>query len=179
MMLRVLQLAAETEGPSPVIPKPAEIVVGLIAFSILFILVRTKVVPLFEKAYRERTDAIEGGIERAEKAQAEAAEALKNYKAQLADARGEAAKLREEARAEGAAIIEQMRTTAQEEAARITAAARASIEAERKQAVNSLLSEVGTIATSLASKIVGESLDDSARQSRVVERFLADLEESK
>lgn len=179
MSMSIWQLAAATEGPSPVVPKPAEIVVGLIAFGILFFLLRTKAVPLFEKAYRDRTDAIEGGIQRAEKAQQEAEVALNTYKAQLADARGEAAKMREEARAEGAAIIEQMRTTAQEEAARITTAARTSIEAERKQAVNSLLNEVGTIATSLASKIVGEALDDQARQSRVVERFLADLEESK
>jgi F-type H+-transporting ATPase subunit b len=179
MSFGVWRLAAATEGPSPVIPKPAEIIVGLVAFSILFFLLRTKAVPRFEKAYRDRTDAIEGGIERAEKAQQDAEIALRAYKAQLADARGETAKMREEARAEGVAIIEQMRVTAQEEAARITTAARASIEAERKQAVNSLLSEVGTIATSLASKIVGEALDDQARQSRVVERFLADMEGSK
>ena len=69
-----------------------------------------------------------------------------------------------------------MRTTAQEEASRITTAARAAIEAERQQALNSLVSEVGSIATALASKIVGESLDDQVRQSRVVERFLSDLE---
>ena len=149
------------------------------ALLILFFLLRTKAVPKFEQAYKERTNAIEGGIERAEKAQQEAEVALRAYKAQLADARGEAAKMREEARAEGAAIIEEMRSTAQEEAARITSAARASIEAERKQAVNSLLNEVGSIATTLASKIVGEALDDQARQSRVVERFLADLEGSK
>lgn len=174
----VWEFAALAEK-SPVIPQPAEIIVGLVAFGILFFLLRTKAVPKFEKAYKERTDAIEGGIERAEKAQQEAEVALRAYKAQLADARGEAAKMREEARTEGAAIIEEMRNAAQEEAARITSAARASIEAERKQAVNSLLNEVGTIATSLASKIVGEALDDQARQSRVVERFLVDLEESK
>lgn len=178
MSNNVWQLAALAEN-SPVLPKLPEIAVGLVAFGILFILLRTKAVPKFEQAYRERTNAIEGGIERAEKAQQEAEVALRAYKAQLADARGEAAKMREEARAEGAAIIEEMRSTAQEEAARITSAARASIEAERKQAVNSLLNEVGTIATTLASKIVGEALDDQARQSRVVERFLADLEGSK
>ncbi len=178
MSNNVWQLAALAEN-SPVLPKPAEIIVGLVAFGILFFLLRTKAVPKFEQAYKERTNAIEGGIERAEKAQQEAEIALRAYKAQLADARGEAAKMREEARAEGAAIIEEMRSTAQEEAARITSAARASIETERKQAVNSLLNEVGTIATSLASKIVGEALDDQARQSRVVERFLADLEGSK
>ena len=162
-----------------VLPKPAEIVVGLIAFSILFILLRTKAVPRFEKAYRERTDAIQGGIERAEQAQRDAQAALASYQAQLADARGEAQRMREEARAEGAAIIEEMRAKAQEEANRITSAARASIEAERQQAMAALMQEVGAIATALASKIVGESLDDQARQSRVVDRFLADLEGSK
>lgn len=172
-------LAASEAGPSPVIPHPAEIIVGLVAFSILFLLLRSKAVPKFEQAYRDRTNAIQGGLERAEKAQREAESNLQKYQAQLADARGEAAKMREEARTEGAVIIEQMRTTAQEEAARITSAARAAIEAERKQALNSLMNEVGSIATALASKIVGEALDDQARQSRVVERFLADLEESK
>ena len=140
---------------------------------------KSKVVPRFEKAFADRTDAIQGGMERAEQAQAEAAAALKSYQDQLSDARGEAQKLREEARAQGAAIIEEMRTKAQEEANRITAAARASIEAERQQAVTSLMQEVGTIATNLASKIVGEALDDQVRQSRVVDRFLADLEGSK
>jgi len=171
-------LAAEA-GPSPILPNPAEIVVGLVAFSILFVLLRTKAVPKFEQAYKERTDAIQGGLERAEIAQRDAAAALQMYNTQLADARGEAAKLREEARAEGSVILEQMRTTAQEEATRITSAARASIEAERQQAFNSLLNEVGTIATQLASKIVGEALDDQVRQSRVVDRFLEDIEKAK
>lgn len=172
-------LASAEVGASPVIPKPAEIAVGFIAFGILFLLIRARAVPRFEKAYKDRTEAIEGGLERAEVAQREAAEALQMYKAQLADARGEAAKLREEARAEGSVILEQMRTTAQEEATRITASARTSIEAERQVAFNSLLNEVGALATELASRIVGESLDDAARQSRVVERFLEEVEKSK
>lgn len=178
MINRVMFLAAEA-GPSPILPHPAEIVVGLVAFSILFVLLRTKAVPKFEQAYNERTDAIQGGLERAEIAQRDAAAALQMYNTQLADARGEAAKLREEARAEGSVILEQMRTTAQEEATRITSAARASIEAERQQAFNSLLNEVGTIATQLASKIVGEALDDQVRQSRVVDRFLEEIEKAK
>ncbi|CAB4684483.1 MAG: F0F1 ATP synthase subunit B [Actinobacteria bacterium] len=178
MSTQILLLASEEAG-LPIIPTLTEVIVGLIAFSLLFIVMKSKVVPRFEKAFADRTDAIQGGMERAEQAQAEAAAALKSYQDQLSDARGEAQKLREEARAQGAAIIEEMRTKAQEEANRITAAARASIEAERQQAVTSLMQEVGTIATNLASKIVGEALDDQVRQSRVVDRFLADLEGSK
>jgi F-type H+-transporting ATPase subunit b len=170
--------AAEAAA-NPLVPHTAELIVGAIAFTLLFLVLRSKVVPMFEKAFAARTEAIQGGIEKAEQAQRDAAVALSQYTAQLADARGEAQSIREEARVQGAAIIEDLRTKAQEEAARITASAHASIEAERQQAITSLRNEVGTLATELASKIVGEALDDQVRQSRIVDRFLEDLEKSK
>jgi F-type H+-transporting ATPase subunit b len=134
---------------------------------------------MFEKAFAARTEAIQGGMDRAEKAQLEAQQALVQYNEQLSKAREEAQTLREEARAQGSVIMEELRAKAQEDAARITAAAHASIEAERQQAVTSLRNEVGTLAVELASKIVGEALEDQARQSRIVDRFLDDLEKSK
>lgn len=175
--MRSIELAAEELNP--LIPHTAEIIVGFIAFSLLYMVLRRAVVPRFEKAFAERTDAIQGGMERAEKAQIEAEAALKQYKAQLQDARGEAASIRDEARVQGAAIIEEMRVKAQEEATRIAASAQAAIESERQAALTSLRNEVGTLATQLASKIVGEALDDQVRQSRIVDRFLEDLEKSK
>ena len=93
---------------------------------------------MFEKAFALRTEAIQGGMEKAEQAQRDAEKALTEYTAQLADARGEAQKIREDARVQGVAIIEELRTKAQEEAARITELATASIEAERQQAIKSL-----------------------------------------
>ena len=167
------------EATNPLIPHTAELIVGAIAFTLLFLVLRSKVVPMFEKAFTARTEAIQGGMERAEKAQLEAERALRQYTEQLSKARDEAQSLREDARAQGVAIIEDLRAKAQEEAARITAAAHASIEAERQAAVTSLRTEVGAIAVELASKIVGEALDDQARASRVVDRFLDDLEKSK
>jgi len=164
---------------NPLLPHTAELIVGFIAFTILFLVLKRAVVPMFEKAYAARTDAIQGGMEKAEKAQREAEIALRHYTEQLSGAQGEAQKIREDARAQGAAILEDLRSKAQEEAARITAAASAQIEAERQQAITSLRNEVGTLATQLASKIVGEALDDQVRQSRIVDRFLEDLEKSK
>ena len=176
--MQFVNLAAE-EKINPLIPHTAELVVGAIAFILLFLTLRKFVAPMFEKAFTDRTNAIQGGIERAEKAQLEAQRALAQYTEQLANAQSEAQTLREDARAQGAAIIEDLRAKAQEEAARITATAQASIEAQRQQAITSLRTEVGALAVELASTIVGESLDDAARQSRVVERFLDDLEKSK
>jgi F-type H+-transporting ATPase subunit b len=175
--MRTVIIAAEELNP--LIPHTAEIIVGFIAFSLLYLVLRKAVVPKFEKAFSDRTNAIQGGIERAEKAQLEAQRALAQYNEQLSSAREEAQTLREEARVQGAAIVDELRAKAQEEAARITAAAHASIEAERQQAVTSLRNEVGALAVELASKIVGEALEDQARQSRIVDRFLDDLEKSK
>jgi F-type H+-transporting ATPase subunit b len=73
-------------------------------------------------------------------------------------------------------IIGEMREQAQAEANRIVEHAHTQIEADRKAAVVSLRSEVGTLAVTLAGRIVGEALDDEARQSRVVDRFLADFD---
>ena len=170
---------AAGEGANPLVPHTAELIVGFIAFSLLFLVLRSKVVPLFEKAFAERTQAIQGGMEKAERAQVEAERALAQYTAQLNEARGEAQKIREDARVQGAAIIEDLRSKAAEEAARITAAATAAIQSERQQAMTALRNEVGALATELAGKIVGEALDDQVRQSRIVDRFISDLEKSK
>jgi F-type H+-transporting ATPase subunit b len=174
----LLAQEAEAEEPSPLMPHLSELIVGLVAFALLFFFLSRTVFPMFERTYAERTAAIEGGMKRAEEAQAEAQQALEDYRRQLADARGEASRIREEARAQGAAILAEMRENAQAESERITARAHAQIAAEREQVVRSLRAEVGTLATQLAERVVGESLADDARSQRVVERFLADLESS-
>ncbi|KAA1423813.1 F0F1 ATP synthase subunit B [Mumia zhuanghuii] len=173
----ITQLAAE-EAHNPVLPVWSEVILGLIVFGIVLFLVAKLVVPNFEKAYAERTAAIEGGMKEAAQAQEEAKAALEQYNAQLAEARHEAARIREEAREQGAQITAELRTQAQDEAQRIVSAAHQQIEAERAQAVQSLRREVGQLSTELASRIVGESLEDEARQRRTVERFIVDLEGS-
>ncbi|HEY2313369.1 MAG TPA: F0F1 ATP synthase subunit B [Streptosporangiaceae bacterium] len=172
-------LAATNSSPNPLVPNWTEVIVGAIAFFIVFFALWKVLLPRIMTTLDERTDAIEGGLERASQAQVEANRLLDQYKAQLAEARHEAARLRENAREEGAAIIATMREQAQAEARRITETARAQVEVDRQQAFASLRAEVGTLSVQLASKIVGESLDDEARQSRVVDRFLADLDASR
>ncbi|HYJ77380.1 MAG TPA: F0F1 ATP synthase subunit B [Actinomycetes bacterium] len=169
-------LAAEDGEPNPLLPHLSELIVGAVAFGLLLFFLQRMVFPVFEKTYAERRDAIEGGMERAKEAEDEAKETLAQYREQLADARHEAARLREDAREQGAQIIAEMREQAQSEARRLTEQAHQQIEADRVQAVNSLRAQVGTLATDLAGRIVGESLEDDARQRRVVDRFLDELE---
>ncbi|MEB7504552.1 F0F1 ATP synthase subunit B [Arthrobacter koreensis] len=171
-------ILAAAEGANPLIPNIWEILVTLLGFAVLMFIVVKFVVPMFEKTYAERTEAIEGGLAKAEAAQAEASAALDEYKQQLIDARTEANRIREEARAEGAQILADLKAKAAAESARIMEQSQVTIEAERQAAVVSLRSEVGSLATELASRIVGESLADDARSARVVDRFLDELETS-
>jgi F-type H+-transporting ATPase subunit b len=129
-----------------------------------------------EKTFAARVDAIEGGIKRAEAAQAEANQLLEQYRAQLAEARTEAARIRDEARADAEGIRQDVLAKAREESDRIIAAGREQLAAQRESIVRDLRSEVGTLAVDLAGRIVGESLADEARSRGTVERFIAELD---
>lgn len=169
------------EGPGwpeqlPLLPHPAEMIIGVIAFAILYWVYAKYVVPRMETLYAERAAAIEGGMEQAAKAQEDAKAALDEYNALLKDAREEAGRIREDARAQGAEIVAELRAQGQQEATRITDSAHRQVEAERQQAYVQLRDEVGRLSTDLAGRIVGESLEDEARQRGTIERFLRDLE---
>jgi F-type H+-transporting ATPase subunit b len=171
----MLVWAAE-EAHNPLIPPVGEIIIGAIAFAVLAFVMIKLVAPQFEKAFVARRDAIEGGIERAEAMQAEAKAALDQYRAQLAEARTEAAQIRDAARAEGQQILEELRAQAQQESARIVARGEEQLTAQRQQVVNQLRGEIGTLAVDLAGRVVGESLADDARRSGTVDRFLDELD---
>jgi F-type H+-transporting ATPase subunit b len=170
-------LAAEGGGEhNPIIPIWQEMVIGAIAFGILCFVLIKYVFPRMEQTFRARVEAIEGGIKRAETAQAEANQVLEQYRARLAEARTDAARIRDEARADAEGIRQDLLATAREESERIIAAGRDQLAAERQTIVRELRTEVGTLAVDLASKIVGESLADEARRKGTVERFLTGLE---
>ncbi len=177
MLLSALLAAAEDEAtPNPLIPAVYDIIWSAVCFAIILIFFVWKFLPAIKKTLDARAEAIEGGIKKAEIAQAEAAAALAQYQDQLAEGRAEAAKIREQARADGQKIIAELKEQAAVEAARVTATAQAQIEAERQAAVTSLRAEVGTLAIDLASGVIGQSLSDDKKASALVDQFLADLE---
>src|SRR5580698_8853342 len=173
----MIELADSTASTNPLLPSWPEFIIGTILFVLVFGAMAKVLLPRIQKTLAERTDLIEGGLNRSKEAQAEAQALLDQYREQLAEARHEASRMRAEAQEQGAQIIAEMREQAQAEGRRITEAAQAQIEAERQQALTSLRAEVGTLATELASRIVGESLTDEARQRRMVDRFLDELDQ--
>jgi F-type H+-transporting ATPase subunit b len=98
-------ILASSLTTGPLRPSGSELILGIVCFVIVFGILGRLLLPRIIKTLNEREDAIEGGINRADEAQAEAAQLLEQYRAQLADARQEASRIREEAREQGAAII--------------------------------------------------------------------------
>jgi F-type H+-transporting ATPase subunit b len=177
MLSAILAAAAEEEEAlNPLVPELYDIIWSAVCFAIIVFFFVWKFLPAVKKTLDARAEQIEGGIKKAEIAQAEAAAALEEYTAKLAEGRAEAAKIREQARLDATAIGNEVREQAAADAARITANAQATIEAERQSALVSLRSEVGSLAIDLASGVIGESLSNDAKASALVDRFLADLE---
>lgn len=178
MISRIIVAAVEEEK-NPLLPADYDILWSSVVFAIMLTFFWFRVLPSFKKVLSERTEAIEGRLAAAEKAQAEAAAKTDELWKAQENSRAEASAIREEARAEGAAILAELKEQAQAEATRITSTAKAQIEAERQAALISLRAEVGSMAIDLASKVVSESLKDSATAARVVDEFLKDIQSQK
>src|SRR6266480_4651843 len=164
------------DGAKAILPQWQEIIIGVIAFLVLLYVLAKYVFPRMEEMYKARVEAIEGGIKRAEERQAEAEALFEQYQRQLAEARTEAAKIRDQARADANGIREDILAAAREESERILAAGRDQLDAQRATIVRELRAEIGKLSVDLASKIVGEALADEARRKGTVERFLSELE---
>jgi F-type H+-transporting ATPase subunit b len=148
----------------------------LVGFVIIVIVLGRTLVPRINQALADRQEMIRRSYSDAEEAKARLDAAEAEYRELIAGARADAAKQREEAREEGAQILADLRAQAQVESERIRQAAQQQLEAERARTVEALRAEVGTLAVELAGRVVGEALTDDARQRRVVERFLSDVE---
>jgi F-type H+-transporting ATPase subunit b len=150
--------------------------VELAIFLIIIFVIGKYIVPPINKAMEERQEVIRSSLDSAIDREAQAAAMQAQYQDQLAEARTEAGQIRTQAQADKAAMVEEAKREAAEAAAQVAQRAEAALEVERASTVASLRQEVGTLAVTLAGKVVGESLQDDARASAIVDGFIADLE---
>ncbi len=177
-MIDLLIVAAEEETQNPLLPATYDLIWGTVCFVILLALFWKYVLPTFQRITAERAEQIEGGIARAKVMQEEAARTRDSYSAQLEAANKEAAAIRTAAEGEGHQIITAARNEATAQATATAQRAQVQIEAEREAAVGSLQREVSDLALHLASRILGESLQDDARARATVDRFITELEQA-
>jgi F-type H+-transporting ATPase subunit b len=175
----VLLLAAEEEAEEGnialVLPETYELIAGVIAFGIVFFFVWKWAFPAINRSLENRQQAISGQLKEAEAAKVEAQSLLDDYRAQLADAKGEANRIVEEARAQAEAVRSEVVSRSEAEAEEIVAKARTDAASEKTRALQEARREVAGLSIDLAEKVVGESLDREAQQG-LIERYLDDLE---
>lgn len=148
----------------------------LVAFVIILVVLWRFVVPPLQKSMTARQEAIKSSFEDADAAKQRLADAEAEYKKAIAEARAEQASAREDAAKTRREIIDAAKEEARLEAEGVTSRAEARLEVERRQVFAELRGEIGRLAVDLAERIVGESLEDDDRQRRVVDNFLAGLE---
>ncbi len=174
--LAVLVLAAQSADKpiNDLTPKPQELVIGAVAFAIVFAFMAKWVIPRVNTILEERRQKIQGDLEQAEKTRKEADKQLVDYREQLSGAKDEANQIIEEARKTAEAMRKEMAAKAEEESKEIVARAQEEIRAERDRVFQELKAQVGELSVQLAGRMVGESLDKD-RQLRLVDDYIEEL----
>lgn len=148
-----------------------EIVIGLIAFGALYLVMSRVLMPRLEKVYAERHDRIEGGMERAEQARAEARRVQAEYRTRIGNAREEATRIRDAAREEGQRRSDEVLANAREEAAQSVQQGREELSSQRSEVSSELRPDVARLSRQIAGRLLGREVgDDEYRQ--VVDEYL-------
>ncbi|WP_433799598.1 F0F1 ATP synthase subunit B [Actinomycetospora sp. CA-084318] len=175
--MNVIEVVAQEAGePGAALPHLAEIVVGFIAFAVLVFIIGKYVWPSVVRSHDQDVTRLRDGMERAQSEYDDAQSQLERSRARLAEVDNEAARIRDDARADAERIKSDLADNASEEAERIKAQGRQSVDASRARTVSELRSEVGAGSVELARRIVAASLSDDTARSRSVDSFLDNLE---
>lgn len=159
------------ESPSPILPALDELVWGSLSFLVLLGLMWKFAFPAIKGGMNARTERIRADLDAAETAKSEAVGVLDGYKAQLADAKAESARIIEEARQAADALKKDQEARLQTELAEARARAAADIESAKAQATADLRGELATLAVGAASAVVNKNLDPAA-QTQLIEDYI-------
>jgi len=169
-----LLAAEQVSDKKDLYPKLSELVVGALAFAILFFFMAKWALPRLNAILEARQAKIQGDLEKAEATRHEAEQELSDYRQKLAVARDEGNRIIEEARKTAEAMRQDMGKKAEAESQSIVARAQDEIRAERDRVFQELRTQVGELSLTLAGRMVGESLDRD-RHLRLVDEYIDQL----
>ncbi|WP_424213395.1 hypothetical protein ACN20G_15655 [Streptomyces sp. BI20] len=160
----------------PLKPNLIELVVGLIAFAGVFLFLARVLLPRIERTLKDREAATTGALEQVEGLRLRAEDVLAAYRAELGAARHEAARIRQAAQEEGAALLAEVRAEGRRVREEMVAEAAVRLAADRVIAEAELREDVVGLATELAGRIIGEPLTDLDRARAVADGFFAETD---
>jgi len=172
--VNVVAAVTLAQSTNPLLPKTNELIVGIVAFAVLFVILWRTALPRASQTLEERTRGIEGKLEEAERERQEAERLLRQYQERLSRAEEEGQRIIEEARSNAERLRADLMRKAEQEADRVINQGREAIRAERDRAVRQLRTEVGSLAIELATRVIGDSLDRD-RQLRLIDQYIDQL----
>ena len=152
----------------------ATLIVQMIVFAILVWFTMRFVWPPITAALDERAKKIADGLSAADKAKAELSNANQRVEQQLAAARDDAAKRLADAERLAQQLVEEAKTRASEEGAKIVAAARAEAAQESVKAREALREQVAALAVKGAEQILRKEVN-AAVHADLLGRLKAEL----
>lgn len=162
------------EAPNPIIPEVTEIIWGGIAFVVLFALMQWKLFPAVKRGMDRRAEKIRDDLDAAETARTEALQVKAGYEAELADARAEAGRIIDAARADAEGVRADLIARAEAEAAELRERSALDVETAKRQALSDMQSEVSEIVIGAAETVIGQNLDRDT-QMQLIESYIDEV----
>lgn len=151
----IVLLAVEEGGQSNFLIPNGTFIFVLIIFLIVLGVIAKWVVPPISKVLHEREAMVKQTTEDSRKAADQFSAAEADYESEMAKARGEASRVRDEARTEGRKIVDDMRGRASEEAATALARAEEQLKQQSDAISADLRASVDLLSQTLASRVLG------------------------
>ena len=146
----------------------------LIFLILLFLLARFAWKPILG-SLKEREDSIDQALRMAEQAKLEMQSLKAGNEKLLADARHERDQMLKEGQAMAAKFVEQAKTTASDEASRITQQAREAIQQEKNAALAEVKNTAALLSVDIAERVLRRELADPTAQQKLVDEYLKDV----
>ena len=159
------------QAPNPLLPAWNEVIWGMLSFAVLLFLMWKFALPQVRSMMTAREEKIRDDLEQAENARTSAEEEKARYEASLAEARGEAGTIIEEARQAAEQVRRDLIARAEVEANDIKERAQVDIAAQQQRALTELRTDVAALSIDLAERIVERNLDPATQQ-QLVDSFI-------
>lgn len=150
------------------------IVVQLINLGIQILLFKKFLYKPVMDILAKRQGLVDQPIKEAEEAKAKALDLKEQYEASLSRANDEADRIVKEATSTATKRSEKIVADAQSEAASIKRQAENDIEQQKKRAINDAKDEIGSMAMSIASKVIGREINEKDHEN-LVDEFIQNV----
>jgi ATP synthase F0 subunit b len=153
-----------------------EFIAELVGFVIILFVLWKYVLPLVANMVKNRQEQVQRQVDEAEEATRKLQDAQGRFDNAVQQSEVEAARIRDDARADATRIREELKAQAEAEVDRMLQRGRDQLAAQRDQAVRGLRSEVGSASMELAERVVRQSLTDDDARTASVDSFLSQIE---